>query len=137
MTLQRQPDIDMVWKIIIQIIWYPQDENPIVLVFMNIRKYFIIYFHFGIFLSFSIIALNLRCNIFYFYFYMMIVVIVNDICSTTDLYQIICYIILRQCKVELIIRGLFIKYQQWAGGRFNKKDGLTRYGDSHVKDKTS
>ena len=24
-----------------------------------------------------------------------------------------------------------------SGGRLNKKDGLTRYGDSHVKDKTS
>ena len=24
-----------------------------------------------------------------------------------------------------------------AGGRLNKKDGLTRCGDSHVKDKTS
>ena len=24
-----------------------------------------------------------------------------------------------------------------AGGRLNKKDGLTRYGDSHVKDKAS
>ena len=24
-----------------------------------------------------------------------------------------------------------------AGGRLNKKDGFTRYGDSHVKDKTS
>ena len=24
-----------------------------------------------------------------------------------------------------------------AGPRLNKKDGLTRYGDSHVKDKTS
>ena len=24
-----------------------------------------------------------------------------------------------------------------AGGRLNKKDGLTRYDDSHVKDKTS
>ena len=23
------------------------------------------------------------------------------------------------------------------GGRLNKKDGLARYGDSHVKDKTS
>ena len=27
--------------------------------------------------------------------------------------------------------------QQDSGGRLNKKDGLTRYGDSHVKDKTS
>ena len=26
---------------------------------------------------------------------------------------------------------------QSSGGRLNKKDGLTRYGDSHVKDKTS
>ena len=25
----------------------------------------------------------------------------------------------------------------WPGGRLNKKDGLTRYGNSHVKDKTS
>ena len=30
-------------------------------------------------------------------------------------------------------------YNGWnePGGRLNKKDGLTRYGDSHVKDKTS
>ena len=26
---------------------------------------------------------------------------------------------------------------QRTGGRLNKKDGLTRYGNSHVKDKTS
>ena len=25
----------------------------------------------------------------------------------------------------------------WPGGRLNKKDGLTGYGDPHVKDKTS
>ena len=25
----------------------------------------------------------------------------------------------------------------YPGGRLNKKGGLTRYGDSHVKDKTS
>ena len=27
--------------------------------------------------------------------------------------------------------------QRKPGGRLNKKDGLTRYGNSHVKDKTS
>ena len=27
--------------------------------------------------------------------------------------------------------------KQAPGGPLNKKDGLTRYGDSHVKDKTS
>ena len=28
-------------------------------------------------------------------------------------------------------------FNNTAGGRLNKKDGLTRYGNSHVKDKTS
>ena len=33
----------------------------------------------------------------------------------------------------------FMEVNNWwfTGGRLNKKDGLTRYGDSHVKDKTS
>ena len=31
----------------------------------------------------------------------------------------------------------YISLSRRAGGRLNKKDGLTRYGDSHVKDKTS
>ena len=31
--------------------------------------------------------------------------------------------------------NVFVKYD--SGGRLNKKDGLTRYGNSHVKDKTS
>ena len=31
----------------------------------------------------------------------------------------------------------FQKVDHHTGGRLNKKDGLTRYGDSHVKDKTS
>ena len=31
-----------------------------------------------------------------------------------------------------------IYWRGWLpGGRLNKKDGLTRYGNSHVKDKTS
>ena len=29
------------------------------------------------------------------------------------------------------------QYQAWPGVRLNKKDSLTRYGNSHVKDKTS
>ena len=36
-----------------------------------------------------------------------------------------------------MITGTEAEYQSDAGGRLNKKDGLTRYGDSHVKDKTS
>ena len=28
-------------------------------------------------------------------------------------------------------------YRKGTGGRLNKKDGLTRYGNSHVKDETS
>ena len=33
--------------------------------------------------------------------------------------------------------SLFFGIKLESGGRLNKKDGLTRYGDSHVKDKTS
>ena len=33
--------------------------------------------------------------------------------------------------------GIMTQIQYLPGGRLNKKDGLTRYGDSHVKDKTS
>ena len=32
---------------------------------------------------------------------------------------------------------LVLKSRVPPGGRLNKKDGLTRYGNSHVKDKTS
>ena len=32
---------------------------------------------------------------------------------------------------------LVVQHETLSGGRLNKKDGLTRYGDSHVKDKTS
>ena len=37
------------------------------------------------------------------------------------------------CFIEI---GLGVIFKD-PGGRLNKKDGLTRYGDSHVKDKTS
>ena len=44
-------------------------------------------------------------------------------------------------KVTLGVSGSPIECQwgsrKYPGGRLNKKDGLTRYGDSHVKDKTS
>ena len=48
----------------------------------------------------------------------------------------------RYVKPELLhISGethrLKVKWQKRTGGRLNKKDGLTRYGNSHVKDKTS
>ena len=39
-----------------------------------------------------------------------------------------------------LLTHLCITQPQWVnrpGGRLNKKDGLTRYGNSHVKDKTS
>ena len=32
---------------------------------------------------------------------------------------------------------IFLYFLKTSGGRLNKKDGLTRYGNSHVKDKTS
>ena len=40
-------------------------------------------------------------------------------------------------KTIYIFETIYIEYDSIPGGRLNKKDGLTRYGDSHVKDKTS
>ena len=41
-------------------------------------------------------------------------------------------------KYTFIFRRYQLEMEQRRpGGRLNKKDGLTRYGDSHVKDKTS
>ena len=37
----------------------------------------------------------------------------------------------------MILYALYKSPQQQPGGRLNKKDGLTGYGDPHVKDKTS
>ena len=37
----------------------------------------------------------------------------------------------------MIMRITGVLDLKYSGGRLNKKDGLTRYGDSHVKDKTS
>ena len=43
------------------------------------------------------------------------------------------YLFSRSCSYDL-----FSIEPDWGpGGRLNKKDGLTRYGNSHVKDKTS
>ena len=36
-----------------------------------------------------------------------------------------------------MLAGICVTKDMRTGGRLNKKDGLTRYGDSHVKDKTS
>ena len=45
------------------------------------------------------------------------------------------------CRKKLIYFYMSIptvsECSELTGGRLNKKDGLTRYGDSHVKDKTS
>ena len=44
-----------------------------------------------------------------------------------------CYIVTVQAYIAC---GLLPNHEQ-PGGRLNKKDGLTRYGNFHVKDKTS
>ena len=40
-------------------------------------------------------------------------------------------------EIHFLIVVSFNREGSEPGGRLNKKDGLTRYGDSHVKDKTS
>ena len=38
---------------------------------------------------------------------------------------------------DILFSFFLLKYETPSGGRLNKEDGLTRYGNSHVKDKTS
>ena len=52
----------------------------------------------------------------------------NDV-STFDIMPVSQHTVLREISKP--------NEQKSTGGRLNKKDGLTRYGDSHVKDKTS
>ena len=42
-----------------------------------------------------------------------------------------------QIPIQLSIGSAFPANRCLPGGHLNKKDGLTRYGHSHVKDKTS
>ena len=54
----------------------------------------------------------------------------------------LCFYINKMSKTQLVKQkkttsGIQHRNRTLPGGRLNKKDGLTRYGDSHVKDKTS
>ena len=40
-------------------------------------------------------------------------------------------------QIATEVNDMILHSMTLPGGRLNKKDGLTRYGDSHVKDKTS
>ena len=40
-------------------------------------------------------------------------------------------------EIQVFLSSELFVLRTKPGGRLNKKDGLTRYGDSHVKDKTS
>ena len=40
-------------------------------------------------------------------------------------------------EINFLASFIGIDHSLASGGRLNKKDGLTRYGNSHVKDKTS
>ena len=47
------------------------------------------------------------------------------------------YISMMESRLHHQISWVATIFLKWPGGRLNKKDGLTRYGNSHVKDKTS
>ena len=40
-------------------------------------------------------------------------------------------------KIDIMSYQISKPFKRQPGGRLNKKNGLTRYGNSHVKDKTS
>ena len=48
-----------------------------------------------------------------------------------------CFHLMTSSCIQWVTVGVGYPGLKGSGGRLNKKDGLTRYGDSHVKDKTS
>ena len=61
----------------------------------------------------------------------------NDIRASTPVGTKHCDDFTYQEKQGIIIIAMRYMTPLHAGGRLNKKDGLTRHGNSHVKDKTS
>ena len=60
------------------------------------------------------------------------------------MFTICSYITIFKSLLALVLLLVSFEYIDWylrespdPGDRLNKKDGLTRYGNSHVKDKTS
>ena len=63
---------------------------------------------------------------------MIIITLYKSSHFPTSISIMACIITMYFHHLEPLIINLMIP-----GGRLNKKDGLSRYGDSHVKDKTS
>ena len=57
-------------------------------------------------------------------------------CGNFTLASGVTYTMVLHKAVDMMINDI-ASLIRLSGGRLNKKDGLTRYGDSHVKDKTS
>ena len=69
--------------------------------------------------------------------YLVVFVVVK---STWSIWGMVEVFTLQLCHMNIMasqITGANTVNHWWPGGRLNKKDGLTRYGNSHVKDKTS
>ena len=59
-------------------------------------------------------------------------------CMAADVPASTAYAKQTQSISNVRITWVYLRICVWrSGGRLNKKDGLTRYGNSHVKDKTS
>ena len=54
-----------------------------------------------------------------------------------NVYGIFLKLYFKSIRNKYILVHSYEENEKVSGGRLNKKDGLTRYGDSHVKDKTS
>ena len=61
------------------------------------------------------------------------------IISVASLYSFACLVKFSERNRQIVlVFNTSQSFLSWRpGGRLNKKDGLSRYGDSHVKDKTS
>ena len=62
--------------------------------------------------------------------------VLNNLVYYISLHQRLWYYTLFYLVSTAEVKQIIIELTP-SGGRLNKKDGLTRYGNSHVKDKTS
>ena len=102
---------------------------------MSVMKYFLV--------SFSPEILKSEMKVFFVKYNDPIYVklekldIMIRLTSQANIAQVSQFIWMQQVKWEACLDEKTFWCRKQTGGRLNKKDGLTRYGDSHVKDKTS
>ena len=116
-------------------IYVRKNKNKIHLFF---RSFLNIVLWVQILISFAHLLLLCLCNIMQYFLIQLILLML--LISIIEIHFNCIFFQTPISNIEICFNNIFLKEHSvslWPGGRLNKKDGLTRYGDSHVKDKTS